>query len=59
MFLAKVSIERPVLATMLNLVLVVFGFFCIAQIGHRPIPECGFSNHIRQCYLSGSGSRIH
>ncbi len=42
MFLSDVSIKRPVFATILNLVLIVFGFFSYTKLGVELIPNIDF-----------------
>ena len=42
MFLSEVSIRRPVFATMLNLVLVVFGLFSLPRLPVDQFPEVDF-----------------
>ncbi len=39
MFLSRVSIQRPVLATMMNLVLVLFGFISLTRLPVRELPD--------------------
>ncbi len=42
MFLSEISIKRPVFATMLNLVLVVFGLFCLPRLAVDLYPNVDF-----------------
>ncbi|MBX9703531.1 MAG: efflux RND transporter permease subunit, partial [Silvanigrellaceae bacterium] len=42
MFLSDLSVKRPVFATMMNVVLVVFGFFAIPNIGIDQDPNVDF-----------------
>ena len=39
MFLSKVSIQRPVLATMMNLVLILFGLIGLSRLPVRELPD--------------------
>ena len=39
MFLSKVSIQRPILATMLNLALVLFGLIGLSRLPVRELPD--------------------
>src|SRR5881397_1782213 len=39
MFLSRVSIQRPVLATMMNLVLVLFGLIGLSRLPVRELPD--------------------
>src|SRR5205809_7129070 len=39
MFLSRVSIQRPVLATMLNLVIVLFGIIGLSRLPVRELPD--------------------
>ena len=39
MFLSRVSIQRPVLATMMNLVLVLFGIIGLSRLPVRELPD--------------------
>ena len=39
MFLSKVSIQRPILATMLNLALVLFGLIALTRLPVRELPD--------------------
>src|SRR5688572_5942423 len=39
MFLSKVSIQRPVLATMMNLVLILFGIIGLSRLPVRELPD--------------------
>src|SRR5688572_1182570 len=39
MFLSKVSIQRPVLATMMNLVLILFGVIGLSRLPVRELPD--------------------
>ena len=39
MYLSKVCIERPILATMMNLVLVLFGLIALSRLPVRELPD--------------------
>src|SRR6187399_519740 len=39
MFLSRVSIQRPILATMMNLVLVLFGIIGLSRLPVRELPD--------------------
>ena len=39
MFLSRISIQRPVLATMMNLVLVLFGLLGLSRLPVRELPD--------------------
>ena len=39
MFLSRVSIQRPVLATMMNLVLILFGIIGLSRLPVRELPD--------------------
>jgi len=39
MFLSRISIQRPVLATMMNLVLVLFGLIALSRLPVRELPD--------------------
>src|SRR5690349_12315775 len=39
MFLSRISIQRPVLATMMNLVLILFGLISLARLPVRELPD--------------------
>lgn len=42
MLLSDVSIKRPVFATMLNVILIVFGFFSYKKLGIDQFPNIDF-----------------
>src|SRR4029077_6997861 len=39
MFLSRISIQRPVLATMMNLVLILFGIIGLTRLPVRELPD--------------------
>jgi multidrug efflux pump len=39
MFLSRISIQRPILATMLNLSLVLFGLISLSKLPVRELPD--------------------
>src|SRR4029077_1964836 len=39
MFLSRISIQRPVLATMMNLVLILFGIIGLSRLPVRELPD--------------------
>lgn len=54
MFLSDVSIKRPVFATMMNLVLVVFGLFAYGKLGIDQFPNVDFPVVVVQTIYPGA-----
>jgi len=57
MNISELSIKRPVLATVVVLVITLFGLIGIHVFGHAGISQCGPTHYYSQYQLSGSQCR--
>lgn len=59
MNISELSIRRPVLATVLTIIILLFGFIGYSYLGVREYPSVDNPDHFCQLFLSGSQCRRH